>query len=64
MELQDDGNSETTALSESEAAEILSTYLQQKKTYAQSIKDKKNRELARGYGAVRRSNFGGSNRGD
>ena len=43
---------------------ILSTYLQQKKTYTQSIKDKKNRELARGYGAVRRSNFGGSNRGD
>ena len=46
MELQDDGHSEDTALSESEAAEVLSTYLQQKKTYTQSIKDKKNRELA------------------
>ena len=63
MELQDEGPSEDTALSESEAAEILSTYLQQKKTYTQSIKDKKTKELARGYGAGRRPNFS-LNRGD
>ena len=63
VELQDEGPSEDTALSESEAAEILSTYLQQKKTYTQSIKDKKTKELARGYGAGRRPNFS-LNRGD
>lgn len=61
MELQDEGRSEDT---ESEAAEVLSTYLQQKKTYTQSIKDKKTRELARGYGTGRRTTFHGSNRGD
>ena len=45
-------------------AEILSTYLQQKKTYTQSIRDKKSRELARGYGQGRRTTFGGSHRAD
>ena len=49
MHLQDDADGDTV-LSEGEAAEILSTYVQQKKTYTQSIKNKKARELVRGYG--------------
>ena len=49
MHLQDDVDGDTV-LSEGEAAEILSTYVQQKKTYTQSIKNKKARELVRGYG--------------
>ena len=38
-------------ISEAEAAEILATFVQQrKKSYTESIKNKKSRELARGYG--------------
>ena len=60
MHLQDDADGDTV-LSEGEAAEILSTYVQQKKTYTQSIKNKKARELARGYG--KRPPPGGYDRG-
>ena len=56
-ELDDGSNGQTTiadeelyALEESEAAEILSTMIHQKKSYTQSIKAKKNKELSRGYG--------------
>ena len=60
MHLQDDVDGDTV-LSEGEAAEILSTYVQQKKTYTQSLKSKKARELARGYG--KRPPPGGPDRG-
>ena len=61
-----------TALDESEAMEILSTMLQtKKKTFAQSYKIKKARELARGYGSWKgkgsgkfNMNFKGKFKGD
>ena len=55
-DLQDgeDGDSQATSdqqvLEEHEAAEILNTFLQNRKTYSQTIKAKKQKELSRGYG--------------
>ena len=48
--LDPEETAENDILDESEAAEILSTILQKKKTYSQSIRSKKEKELSRGYG--------------
>ena len=53
VDLQQSTDDEEIIISEAEAeaAEILSTFVQQrKKSYTESIKNKKSRELARGYG--------------
>ena len=55
MDLQTDQDNDEV-ISEADAAEILSTYvLQKKKSYVESLRNKKNKELARGYGAGSRS---------
>lgn len=51
------GDDENQTLEEHEVAEILSTMLAKKKTYVQSIKNKKTKELARGYGGKGKSTF-------
>ena len=59
-DLQTEENPETEGiLTEAEAAEVLSTYVQQRKSYTQSIKNKKTRELARGYGDRNNRRFNG-----
>ena len=47
--LDPEENAEDDILEENEAAEILNTILQKKKTYTQSLKSKKEKELSRGY---------------
>ena len=51
-ELKDDGAEPALPdeISEGEAAEILSTMISQRRTYTQSMKQKKHAELSRGYG--------------
>ncbi len=48
--LDPEETAENDILDENEAAEILSTILHKKKTYTQSLKSKKEKELSRGYG--------------
>ena len=48
--LDPEETAEDDILEENEAAEILNTILQKKKTYTQSVKSKKEKELSRGYG--------------
>ena len=48
--LDPEETAEDDILEENEAAEILNTILQKKKTYTQSLKSKKEKELSRGYG--------------
>eukprot|EP00435_Cladocopium_sp_Y103_P039146 s2194_g10.t1 len=63
VDLQRDADDDDI-ISEADAAEILATFIQQKKkSYTESIKNKKTRELARGYGANPRSGFGSRNIG-
>eukprot|EP00435_Cladocopium_sp_Y103_P054634 s153_g17.t2 len=55
IDLQTDQEDESI-ISEADAAEILATFVQQrKKSYVESIKNKKTKELARGYGNSGRS---------
>ena len=51
--LDPEETAENDILDENEAAEILSTILQKKKTYTQSLKSKKEKELSRGYGFMK-----------
>ena len=46
-------------LEEEDAAEILATIIKQKKTYKESMREKKERELSRGYGLPSRGSKGG-----
>ena len=57
----DDGpEDEVHTLNEQEAAEILATMVQRKRTFLQSIKEKKSRELGRGYKGGKESGSSGS----
>ena len=57
----DDGpEDEVHTLNEQEAAEILATMVQRKRTFLQSIKEKKSRELGRGYKGGKGSGSSGS----
>ena len=49
---------DTNTLEEDEAAEILATMIRQKKTFRESMKEKKDRELSRGYGFAGRNSKG------
>lgn len=49
---------ETETLEEDEAAEILATMIRQKKTFRESMKEKKDRELSRGYGFAGKNSKG------
>ena len=51
--LDPEETAENDILDENEAAEIPSTILQKKKTYTQSLKSKKEKELSRGYGFMK-----------
>eukprot|EP00435_Cladocopium_sp_Y103_P054090 s870_g17.t1 len=57
----DDDGELPEELSEGEAAEILSTMITQRRTYAQSMKQKKQAELSRGYGKPWENRNKGSN---
>ena len=62
-ELKDDGDDPQLPeeLSEGEAAEILRTMISQRRTYTQSMRQKKQAELLRGYGkTIRESQHGHS----
>ena len=59
--LDPEETAENDILDESEAAEILSTILQKKKTYTQSIRSKKEKELSRGYGFSKGNGKGKNN---
>lgn len=61
----DDGTEDDDILEEEEeAAELLATMIKQKKTFKQSMREKKERELSRGYGMPPRPRPGGPGQRD